>query len=149
MGWQLGISGEQAMAGLSEYARKIRAEQQFLTPRSVNGIVKSHAVPDGLIEMRREPTDEEYERIKARWKHLHATGSAHRTIALGPLSEITPYQEPPVEAFTECPACHTQHYPFITGHGKVDTFDALVTRVLYVLRECQYCQYRWRQQEPA
>lgn len=154
-GWTLGISGEQAMAGLAEYARLIRAEadkvmlSDYRLPLPNSGD-PSGPLPTGLIELSAPITDEDFSRFKSRW---HEDAGAYRVTQLysGPTT-ITPprtYQEPPVEAFAECPACRTQHYPFITGHDKVDTFDALVTRVLYVLRECQYCQYGWRQQEPA
>jgi hypothetical protein len=98
MGWTLGISGEQAMAGLAEYARKIRAEADQFLPR------------------------------------------AHHAIVLGPLSEVTPYQVPPVEAFTACPACHTMHLPLIITLRRTD-------ELLIVVRECQHCADRWQQQE--
>jgi DNA-directed RNA polymerase subunit M/transcription elongation factor TFIIS len=132
MGWQLGISGEQAMAGLAEYARKIRAEAD-------------QAMPSGIIQIRRPVTDEELEQFTSRWNEDR---NAFRVTELysGP-STVTPYpviryEVPPVEAFAECPACHIQHYPLIITLRRTD-------ELLIVVRECQHCAARWQQHDPA
>jgi hypothetical protein len=158
MGWQLGISGEQAMAGLAEYARLIRAEANQVLPSDYNltrpnsGVPKSHAEPAGFLEFSRAPSAEEIEQFRSRWNEDR---NAFRVTELysGPTT-VTPYpviryEVPPVEAFAECPACHIQHYPLITGIGSADTFTNPPVTFTYVLRECQHCQHAWRQQEPA
>jgi hypothetical protein len=139
MGWQLGISGEQAMTGLAEYARKIRA-------------AADQAMPTGLIKMPASVTDEEVEQLRARWNEDR---NAFRIMELYSGPEVVPpysvirYEVSPVEAFAECPACRIQHYPLITGIGSADTFTNPPVTFTYVLRECQHCQHSWRQQEPA
>jgi hypothetical protein len=127
MGW-LGISGEQAMAGLTEYGRLIRAEA------------------------RRSVTDKELEQFTSRWNEDR---NAFRVTELysGPsqrqpwdppwTAEFVPRREPvpgPVEAFTACPACHTMHLPLIITLRRTD-------ELLIVVRECQHCADRWQQQE--
>lgn len=134
-GWQLGISGEQAIARLDEYTRKIRAEAE-------------QAMPLGIIQMQRAITDEELEHFTSRWNENR---DVFRTVQLysGPPT-ITPrrtYQAPPVEAFTECPACRIQHYPLITDIAKMDTLDIPAITVRCVWRECQHCHHDWHQQE--
>lgn len=145
MGWQLGISGEQAIRGLVEFSRLIRADADQLMPSDYKMTLPNNGEPAGFLEFGRALSAEEVNQVKSRWDE---DVSAFRVTELysGPTT-VTPYpviryEVPPVEAFTECPACHTQHYPFITGIGHADT-------VLYVLRECQYCQNNWRQQESS
>jgi hypothetical protein len=129
MGWQLGISGEQAMAGLAEYARLVRAEAD-------------QAMPSGIIQIRHSVTDEEVERIRGRWSDAITTSPWVTQIYTGPTWTVTPHVHP-VEAFAACPHCKTPpHYPLIVGRH--DSDDAMC-----LIRECMYCHNTWIQQEPA
>lgn len=110
----------------------------------MNGIVKSHAVPDGLIEMQRELTAEEVEQFRSRWNEDRTTFRITELYS-GPTT-VMPYpairhEVPPVEAFAACPHCRTPpHYPLIVG--RIDSDDAMC-----LIRECAYCHHTWTQQE--
>ncbi len=140
MGWQLGMSGEEAMAGLAEYARKIRAEAD-------------RVMPAGLIRMPVSVTDEEVEQFRSRWNEDRTTfritqlysGTLQReSWDLPTGAEFAPRPGVhPVEAFAACPHCETPpHYPLIIG--RLDTDIAMC-----LIRECMYCHNTWTQQEPV
>lgn len=156
MGWQLGMSGEQAMAGLEKFARLIRAEANQVLPSDYKLTLPDSGEPGGFLEFGRAPSAEEVEQFKSRW---HEDYAAFRTTMLysGPPTAYWPIEDEytartrqrPIEAFAECPACHTTHYPFITGIGTADSLTSPPITVQYVVRECQECSYDWRQQEPT
>jgi hypothetical protein len=138
LGWQLGISGEQAMAGLEEHARKIRA-------------AADQVMPSGIIQIRRSVTAEEVEQFTSRWNEDRTTfrvTELYNGLSREPWNppmgvEFAPRRQPlPVEAFAACPQCRIDHYPLIVGRHDIDN-------VLCLIRECVYCHSTWTQQEPA
>jgi hypothetical protein len=151
MGWQLGISGEQAMAGLAEYARKIRAEADRVLPSDYKLTLPNNGEPAGFLEFRRAPSAEEVEQFRSRWNEDRTTfritqlysGTLQRESWDPPMgAEFAPRPGVhPVEAFAACPHCRTVHYPLIVGRH--DSDDAVC-----LIRECMYCHNTWTQQEP-
>jgi hypothetical protein len=128
MGWQLGISGEEAMRGLDDYARKIRA-------------AADQAMPSGIIQVRRSVTAEDVEQFTSRWNEDRNAFRVTQLYSAPTVVTSYPAHVYPVEAFAACPHCRAVHYPLIVGRH--DSDDAMC-----LIRECMYCHNTWTQQEP-
>jgi len=156
LGWsQFGVTAEQIVAGMGEWARAIRAEadQQLSVTRSVNGIIK---MPASI-------TDAEAEQFTQRWNEDRNAFRMTQLYAPSPNDGYLPMRNAesliqtywpsedsiedspwpgiyPVEAFAACPYCGIPQYPLIISRLNEPG-------VLALFRECMHCHNTWIQQE--